>query len=251
MTSQAELTTAMVLAAGMGRRMRPLTDTMPKPMVSVAGRTLIDRGLDVLVAANVRTAVVNIHYRPEALVDHLKRRDDLRIVFSDERETLLDSGGGIYHALGALGSDPFFILNADTFWLEKNASNLKSMAASWDPERMDIQLLLTAPERATGHTSVMEGDFSIDSGGRLKRHVKGQPQPMIYAGAGILHPRIFAGEDGGKFSLNRMFDRAIEEGRLFGHALDGHWITVGTPEAIGLAETAMEDFYAAKHADVG
>lgn len=233
---------AMVLAAGLGKRMRPLTETIPKPMVEVAGRTLIDRSLDSLVAAGVERAVVNIHYLPEPLLHHLERRSDIDIVISDEREALLDSGGGVLKALAQFGGEPFYLLNADTFWLDDGSSNLARLAAGWDDRRMDCRLLLAAPERATGHTGAKAGDFTLDGDGRIARYSDDDIRPLIYAGAGILHPRAFAGAPGGAFSLNRIFDRTIAAGRLFGVILEGQWITVGTPEAIGAAERAVDRF---------
>jgi len=228
---------AMVLAAGLGKRMRPITDTIPKPLVSVAGKPLIDWSLDALVEAGVPLAVVNVHHLADKMEAHLKRRAAPRIVISDERTELLDSAGGIVRALPHLGSEPFFILNADTFWIDGATSNLRRLAASFDESRMDILLMLAAPGQATGHTG--RGDFIMDGEGRLARFSDGAGAPFIYAGAAIVHPRIFAGASGGPESLNRYFDRAIADGRLYGMRMDGQWLTVGTPDAIGEAEAVL------------
>jgi MurNAc alpha-1-phosphate uridylyltransferase len=228
--------TAMVLAAGLGARMRPITDTLPKPLVKVAGKALLDWGLDSLAAAGVEKAVVNVHYLPDQIVAHVAVRPVPEIVISDEREGLLDSAGGIVKALPALGGEPFFVLNADTFWIDGPEPNLRRLAAQWDPERMDILLLLSALENATGHSGGT--DFLLAADGRLAR-AAGAPSGLIYAGAGILHPRIFAGAPVAQTSLNRYFDQAIAAGRLFGMPLSGSWITVGTPDAIQPAEAAV------------
>lgn len=230
-------TSAMVLAAGLGKRMRPITETMPKPMVPVAGKPLIDWGLDALARAGVTDAVVNVHYLPDQLIGHLKHRVTPRIVISDERDLLLDSGGGIVHALPELGPNPFYILNADTFWIDAGDDNLRRLALEWSDESMDILLMLARLDQATGHTG--GGDFSISSDGRLAR-APGSPDGVIYAGAGIVHPRVFADAPAGPHSLNRQFDRALETGRLFGMVLDGSWITVGTPDAIAPAEAEVK-----------
>lgn len=229
-------TTAMVLAAGLGKRMRPITDTLPKPLVPIAGRPLLDWGLDSLAAAGVETAVVNVHYLPDQIVRHVAAREAPHIVISDERDGLLDSAGGIVKALPILGAAPFFILNADTFWIDAADSNLRRLALEWDGARMDILLMLSPLESATGHCGTT--DFMLGGDGRLGR-ARGDPAGLIYAGAGIVHPRIFAGAAAVAHSLNRYFDDAISSGRLFGMPLSGSWITVGTPDAIPAAEAAV------------
>lgn len=228
--------TAFVLAAGLGTRMRPLTDTRPKPLIEIAGRSLLDRGLDVLAAAGVTRAVVNAHWLGEQIIAHAPTRSDIAITVSDERAELLDSAGGIVKALPLLGPRPFFILNADTFWLDGSNPALPSMAKAWDDATMDMILLLADPAHATGHTGGT--DFVTDAAGRLSR-AHGAPGGYIYAGAAIIHPRIFSDAPDGPHSLNLYFDRLIGEGRLFGHVMDGHWITVGTPDAIAPAEEAI------------
>jgi len=230
-------TTAMVLAAGLGKRMRPITDTIPKPLVKVAGRTLLDWGLDSLAEGGVRKAVVNVHYFPEQIVAHAASRKAPAVVISDESDALLDSAGGIVKALPQLGADPFYILNADTFWIDQGQSNLERLALAWDAARMDILLMLADLSSATGHSG--STDFLVGADGQLAR-AKGDPSGLIYAGAAIINPAIFAGAPQGPLSLNRYFDEAIAKGRLHGMAMHGRWITVGTPDAIPLAEAAVE-----------
>lgn len=229
--------TAMVLAAGLGVRMRPVTDNLPKPLVKIAGKTLLDWGLDSLAEVGVETAVVNVHYLPEQIVAHVTSRKMPNVVISDERAGLLDSAGGIVKALKTLGAEPFFILNADTFWIDRGASNLARLDAEWDGARMDILLMLADLESATGHSGGV--DFRRDADGRLTR-AAGAPSGYIYAGAAIIHPRLFAGKPVEKSSLNRYFDEAIVVGRLFGLPLEGSWITVGTPDAMVPAEAAVK-----------
>lgn len=236
--------TAMVLAAGLGTRMRPLTDTLPKPLVQVCGRTLLDRGLDALAAAGVTRAVVNVHHLGQQIADHVKTRKTPEIIISDESDRLLDSAGGIVKALPMLGDEPFIILNADTFWIESEGSDLRRLALAWDDARMDSLLMLAHPDHATGHNG--STDFLLDADGRLARG-RNVPDGLIYAGLGILHPRIFTDATTEPHSLNLYFDRAIEAGRLYGHIMQGHWVTVGTPDAINAAEEAVERFSASGH----
>lgn len=231
--------TAMVLAAGLGKRMRPITDTMPKPLVKVAGKPLIDWGLDALQAAGVARAVVNVHYLADQIETHLASRQAPRCTISDERDLLLDSAGGIVKALPELGAAPFYILNADTFWVEDAAiSNLSALAQHWDNSCMDILLMVARLDQATGHDG--KGDFTVDPDGRLHRLTDIAVEPLIYAGAAIVHPRIFDGATPGVASLNRYFDRAIAQDRLYAMPMQGHWLTVGTPAAIDEAEAALE-----------
>lgn len=228
--------TAMVLAAGLGKRMQPITDTLPKPLVPIAGKALLDWGLDMLAASGVTKAVVNVHYLPDQIVAHVARRTAPRIVISDERDGLLDSAGGVIKALPELGNEPFYLLNADTFWIDRSVPNLDALALEWDASKMDILLMLSDLNSATGHSGGT--DFLIDADGRLSR-AKGDPTGVIYAGAAILNPGLFKGKEIARASLNRYFDEAIAKSRLFGKLLDGHWITVGTPEAIAPAEAAV------------
>lgn len=236
MTAETLPGTAMVLAAGLGTRMRPITETMPKPLVRIAGKTLLDWGLDSLATAGVGQAVVNVHHFPEQIAAHLAGRSRPKVTISDESERLLDSAGGIVKALPFLGSEPFFILNADTFWIDRSGSNLGALALAWDPAAMDILIMLADLQSATGHSG--KSDFLLGTDGRLARS-GGAPKGLIYAGAAIAHPRVFTGAEAKPHSLNLYFDRAIASGRLFGHRMDGRWITVGTPEAIPQAEAAV------------
>lgn len=230
--------TAMVLAAGLGKRMRPVTATIPKPLVEVGGKALIDYGLDALARAGVTRVVVNVHYLADQLRGHLRRRRDLSIVVSDESGALLESGGGVVKALPELGSEPFFLINSDTFWIEGYRDNLSLMAELWDPQEMDVLLLIADMKRATGYEG--RGDFTMDTAGRLSRLAERDMSPFIYAGAAILKPELFEGLREEKFSLNRIFDAAIEKKRLFGVRLDGLWVTVGTPPAIADAERVLK-----------
>jgi MurNAc alpha-1-phosphate uridylyltransferase len=228
---------AMVLAAGLGKRMRPITDTMPKPLVRIAGKALLDWGLDSLAGAGVQKAVVNVHYLPDQIVAHVAGRKAPKIVISDESGGLLDSAGGIVEALPELGSEPFYILNADTFWIDAGQSSLARLALEWDAARMDILIMLVPLESATGHSG--STDFLLAADGHLARANK-DPRGLIYAGAAIVHPRIFEGAKAEPHSLNRYFDKAIAAGRLFGMTMQGRWITVGTPDAIAPAEAAVK-----------
>ena len=229
-------TTAMVLAAGLGKRMRPITDTMPKPLVKIAGKTLLDWGLDSLEAAGIAKAVVNVHYLPEQIIAHVATREAPKIVISDERDALLESAGGIVKALPLLGDAPFYIINADTFWIDSGQPSLERLALAWDAARMDILLMLTDLDSATGHC--VGTDFMVAPDGALRRS-KGDPAGLIYAGAAIIHPRIFEAAPADSHSLNLYFDKAIAAGRLFGMQIRGRWITVGTPDAIPAAEAAV------------
>lgn len=234
--------TAMILAAGLGTRMRPITNTLPKPLVEVAGKPLIAYGLEALERVGVSRIVVNVHYLAPLLIDWLQGRSGPEIIISDETVELLDSGGGIVKALPDLGTEPFLVLNADTFWLEdpqSDTDNLTGMKNSFDAESMDILVMTARLDQATGHTGA--GDFTLDGQGRLSRY-QGQGTPVIYAGALILNPAVLDGISEPKFSLNQCFDRAARAGRLFGLPMQGHWLTVGTPEAIGEAEAARTAF---------
>jgi MurNAc alpha-1-phosphate uridylyltransferase len=235
-------TTAMVLAAGLGKRMRPITDRMPKPLVPVAGRSLLDRGLDRLAEAGVETAVVNVHHLGEQIIASAATRTTPRLAISDERDRLLDSAGGVVKALPLLGPAPFFVLNADTFWVDRGERDLDRLKRAWDPARMDILLMLAHPADATGHTGGT--DFLIDADARLRR-ARGAAEGLVYAGAFIVRPEVFAGAAAEPHSLNLYFDRAIRAGRLFGLRMTGAWITVGTPDAIALAEARLTSLGAA------
>jgi N-acetyl-alpha-D-muramate 1-phosphate uridylyltransferase len=228
---------AMILAAGLGLRMRPLTDHMPKPLVSVAGRPLLDHVLDKLAAAGVTEAVVNVHYLPDQIIDHVASRPRPRVIISDERDQVLGTGGGVVKALPLLGAEPFFHVNSDTMWIDGVQSNLARLAETFDPERMDILLLMAPTASSTGYGG--RGDYAMLPDGALRKRREHQVVPFVYAGAAILSPSIFAGAPKGEFSLTRMFDAANEQERLFGLRLDGVWMHVGTPDAIAAAEEAF------------
>jgi len=227
----------MVLAAGLGLRMRPLTDGIPKPLVTVGGKALIDHVLDRLAAAGVETVVVNVHYLADQIERHLAGRRTPSIVISDERGELLDTGGGVVKALPSLGTAPFFHLNADTIWIDGVKPNLVRLAEIFDPARMDVLLLLAAASNSVGYAG--RGDFVMASDGRLRRRQEREVVPFVYAGVAILNAAMFAAAPPGAFSLNLLFDSAIETGRLYGLRLEGVWMHVGTPEAIAAAEAAI------------
>jgi MurNAc alpha-1-phosphate uridylyltransferase len=229
----------MVLAAGLGTRMRPLTDALPKPLVPVAGKALLDHVLDRLADVGVTTAVVNVHHMADAIEAHLKGRTRPNIVISDERGELLDTGGGVVKALTLLGDAPFFHVNSDTIWIEGVMPNLNRLAAQFDPDQMDAALLVAATTASIGYEG--RGDFAMMPDGRLRRRAEREVAPFVYAGAAILSPKMFAGAPAGKFSLNILFDRSLEAGRLFGLRLEGTWMHVGTPAAIKAAEVAISE----------
>jgi N-acetyl-alpha-D-muramate 1-phosphate uridylyltransferase len=227
---------AMILAAGLGTRMRPLTDTRPKPLIEIRGKALVDYILGYCRDAGVTDAVVNVHYLADMMEAHLEGVSAPRIAISDERAALLDSGGGVLKALPGLGTGPFFVLNADAIWVDGPWPSLLRLSEHWNPETTDVLLLLAHSASATGWGN--RGDFAMDQAGRLRRPEAGEITPFIYAGAGIWRPELFAGRPE-VFSLNRIFDEAIAKGRLHGLLLDGTWMHVGTPEAIPEAEAAM------------
>jgi N-acetyl-alpha-D-muramate 1-phosphate uridylyltransferase len=228
---------AMVLAAGNGIRMRPLTDRTPKPLIPVGGKPLLDNVLDRLAASGVETAVVNVHHLADQIERHLAGRRAPRIVISDERANLLDTGGGVVKALPALGAAPFYHLNSDTIWIDGVKPNLVHLAEGFDPAKMDAVLLLAATSSSVGYAG--RGDFAMAADGRLRRRTEREVAPFVYAGVAILSPALFAGAPDGPFSLNLLFDRAIEAGRFYGLRLDGVWMHVGTPDAIAAAEAAI------------
>jgi MurNAc alpha-1-phosphate uridylyltransferase len=230
---------AMVLAAGLGTRMRPLTDALPKPLVPVAGKALLDHVLDRLADVGVTTAVVNVHHMADAIEAHLKGRTRPKIVISDERGELLDTGGGVVKALTLLGDAPFFHVNSDTIWIEGVMPNLNRLAAQFDPDQMDAALLVAATTASIGYEG--RGDFAMMPDGRLRRRAEREVAPFVYAGAAILSPKMFAAAPAGRFSLNILFDRSLEAGRLFGLRLEGTWMHVGTPAAIKAAEVAISE----------
>lgn len=228
----------MVLAAGLGTRMRPLTDRLPKPLVRLKERALIDHVLDRIAAAGVARAVVNVHHHADALEAHLRQRKHPKIEISDERGVLLDTGGGVVRALPKLGSGPFLIHNSDSVWIEGVGSNLERMFASWDSGAMDSLMLLASATTSLGYEG--SGDFAMGTDGRLSRRGERQMVPFVFTGVSIAHPRMFANASEGRFSLNKLWDEAIDKGRLFGIRLEGLWMHVGTPEALTEAERWIE-----------
>jgi N-acetyl-alpha-D-muramate 1-phosphate uridylyltransferase len=228
---------AMVLAAGLGTRMRPLTDTMPKPLVRIAGKPLIDHVLDRLADAGVEKAVVNVHHFAEQLVGHLAQRARPRIAISDERGLLLGTGGGVRKALPELGEGPFFHINSDTIWIDGAKPNLTRLADAFDPETMDTLLLLAPTKGSIGY--IGRGDFAMAPDGRLTRRGERDTVPFVYAGAAILQPALFNDAPEAEFPLTDMFERAAKKGHLFGLRLDGKWMHVGTPATVQEAEAAI------------
>ncbi len=234
-----DLTTAMVLAAGLGQRMRPLTADKPKPLVPVAGRTLLDRVLDRLVEGGITRAVVNVHYLGEQIIDAVATRDVPAIEISDERDRLLDTGGGVARALPHLGDVPFFVQNSDSIWIEGPENNIARMRRYWDGDQMDCMLLLAMTTTSTGYAG--RGDFAMDPNGVLSRRNETGVVPFVFAGVSIMHPRLFEDAPDGPFSLNLLWDRAIAAGRLYGLRLEGKWMHVGTPLGLAEAETALSE----------
>jgi MurNAc alpha-1-phosphate uridylyltransferase len=229
--------TAMILAAGLGKRMRPLTASQPKPLVRVAGKPLIDHCLDKLGSAGVTRAVVNVHYLADALEAHMEARNCLpETVISDERGLLLETGGGMVKAAGQL-PDPFFCLNADNVWLDGPRDVFAELSAAWDAERMDALLLLVPHTRALNYRG--KGDFHLDPGGRVSRRKSGRVAPFIYTGIQLVSHRLLRDAPDGPFSTNVLWERAIEEERLFGISHNGVWFEVGDPQAIAPTEAYL------------
>ena len=232
--------TAMVMAAGLGKRMRPLTATRPKPLVELAGKPLIDHVLDRLRAAGVRKLVVNVHYLPEALEAHLATRaDGFGVTISDERDLLLETGGGMVRAEHLIDADPFLVVNSDNYWVDGPTDALRLLASHWDGERMDALLLLVPHARAANHRG--QGDFHMAADGTLRRRGKGRVAPFVYTGIQIVSKRLLRDPPEGPFSTNILWDRAIAEGRCFGAVHQGQWFDVGTPQSITATEAALID----------
>ncbi len=220
---------AMVLAAGLGLRMRPLTDDIPKPLIAVSGQPMLDRVLDHLERARIGRAVINLHYLGERIVEHLTDRKRPEILFSYEKD-VLETGGGVVRALPQLGDKPFIVVNSDTVWLDGPSPAIERMRRLWDGRRMDALLMLYPTALTSSYQGT--GDFFMDAGGRLARRAEKTVAPFVFTGVQILHPRLFEGAPNGKFSLNILYDRAREKGRLFGLRHDGEWYHVGTPELL-------------------
>ena len=230
--------TAMVMAAGLGKRMRPLTATRPKPLVEVAGKPLIDHVLDRLRAAGIERIVVNVHYLADAMEAHLaSRATDLDVKISDERKLLLETGGGLVQAAGMIDDDPFLVVNSDNYWLDGPADTLRLLASHWRDDEMDALLLVVPHARAANNSGV--GDFHMDSLGRLRRRGRGRVAPFVFTGIQMVSKRLLRDAPEGAFSTNVFWDRAIEEGRCFGAVHQGLWFDVGSPPAIKATEAAL------------
>jgi len=230
---------AMVMAAGFGQRMQPLTNGKPKPLVSVKGVPLIEYGFARLCEAGCETIVVNVHYLADQIEAWAKRHASPNVIISDERQELLDTGGGIVKALPILGSEPFFVVNSDSIWIDEGRPALERLRAAWDEARRDCLLLLCPSERTVGYDG--QGDFLKDSEGRIIGRARHGEKGLAYIGAYLVHPRLFANVRLSKFSMNLLWDRAIADKRLFGIEHEGLWLHVGTPESIALAERALKE----------
>lgn len=238
MSNTTKPTTAMVMAAGMGKRMRPLTATRPKPMVEVAGKPLLDHAFDRLEDAGVTRAVVNVHYLPDQVEAHIARRKStMTIVTSDERGELLETGGGVVKALPLIEGDPFYVVNSDNIWINGPSDSLKDMAERWDPETMDVLLMLIPSAQAHCHGG--QGDFHMDKQGHIRRKRPGLAAPYVYSGCQLASRVFFADAPEGPFSTNVLWDRAIAAGRAFGYVHSGLWFEINTPGAIGKSEAIM------------
>lgn len=233
--------TAMVMAAGLGKRMRPLTATRPKPLVEVAGKPLLDHALDRLRAAGVKRAIVNVHYLADALEAHVRTRvRGIDIVISDERAQLMETGGGLVKALPLLGDKPFLTVNSDNLWIDGPIDSIKMLAARWDDATMDALLLMVPLARANCHGG--QGDFYLDARGKISgRRRPGRPAPFVWTGVQILSPRLISDWPEGPFSTNLFWDRAIAAGRAYGIVHQGLWFDVGTPGAIATTEAILAD----------
>lgn len=229
---------AMVLAAGIGKRMRPLTATRPKPLVRVDGRPLIDHSLDKLVEAGISRTVVNVHYLPGQIEAHLAQRSAPQIAVSDESDALLETGGGMVKALPLIAADPFFCLNSDNVWLDGPQNVFSALSDAWDPAKMDALLLLVSHARAFNYTG--RGDFHLDPLGGITRRKPGRVAPFIYTGIQLVSQRLLRDAPQGAFSTGVLWDRAIEEGRLYGISHSGLWFEVGAPQMIAPTEAALQ-----------
>lgn len=232
--------TAMVMAAGLGKRMRPLTATKPKPLIEVGGKSLLDHVLEKLRAAGVKKVVVNVHYLADAVEAHLaSRAHGLEVAISDERSLLMETGGGMVQAERLIDSDPFLAVNSDNLWVDGPADTLKLLASHWDDEKMDALLLLVPLARAENHKGI--GDFHMDRTGRLRRRNKSHVAPFVFTGVQMVSKRLLRDAPEGPFSTNVLWDRAIEDGRCFGAVHQGLWFDVGTPTSIPMTEAALEN----------
>jgi MurNAc alpha-1-phosphate uridylyltransferase len=229
-----KFTRGMIMAAGLGLRMRPLTNDRPKPLVDVGGRTLLDHAIDRFKAAGVKMIVVNVHYKADMIEAHLKKRTDIEIRIQDEREKLLNTGGALKRALPHFEGRPFLTYNSDSIWLEGMGSNLDRLTRRWNDAEMDCLMLLAPIFSAIGYDE--RGDFTMDPNGRLARRESQRVAPFAWPGLQIIHPRLVEKGEGEAFSTNRLWDVAIEAGRLYGVRMDGKWMHIGTPAARDEAE---------------
>jgi MurNAc alpha-1-phosphate uridylyltransferase len=236
-------TRALVLAAGLGQRMRPLTNSIPKPLVRLGGRPLLDHVLDRLAEAGIVEAVINVHYLPDLIEAHLRGRTMPRVMISDEREQLLDTGGAVKKTLHLLGDAGFLVHNSDSVWIEQQGATLTRMIDAWNPDEMDSLLLLAPAASSLGYSG--RGDFSLGEAGEVRRRRKDETVPYIFAGVSINHPRLFADCPEGPFSINLVWDRALSAGRLASICLDGTWMHIGTPAALEDAERRLNGLHAA------
>ncbi len=233
----------MVLAAGLGKRMRPITLNLPKPLIEVSGRTLLDRALDRMEEIAMEEAVVNVHYLGDRVQRHLKKnRQAPQIIISDETEQLLETGGGVKKALPHFKNEPFLVMNSDAMVLNGPEIALDRLAEQWDPDKMDALLLVSFTVDAYGYTG--KGDFTLDPNGKVARRAEGEIAPYLFTGTQIIHPRAFDDTPDGPFSLNKVFDRLIEQERLYAVVHDGEWFHVGTPDGLDQAEAFMGERYA-------
>jgi len=228
----------MLMAAGLGKRMRPLTATRPKPLVRVAGKALMDHALDRLEAGGIERTIINVHYLADTVIAHVKaRRSPMEIIISDEREKLLETGGGLMKAADLLGDEPFVCANSDNLWIDGPSDSIAMLSGLWDDARMDALLLLVPHARATCHGG--PGDFHMAPDGRLSRRKSGYIAPFVYTGVQIMSPRLLTDPPGDAFSTNILWNRAMEAGRLYGASHQGLWFDVGTPQAIPVVEAAL------------
>jgi len=229
---------AMVMAAGLGTRMHPLTATRPKPLVELNGTALIDYTLHRLAARNISPIVVNVHYLPDMLEHHLAHSTIAEVIIADERVELLDTGGGALANLDILGPEPFLVLNSDSLWIDDGEDNLSALMDLWDDDKMDCLMLLAPRHDSVGYSG--DGDFDIGADGKLQRRAHGKKVPYVYTGCCLIHPRAFISAPKGAFSLNLLWDQVHEKQRLYGVALNGLWLHIGTPEALRAAEEKLK-----------
>ena len=233
-----KLDTAMVLCAGLGTRMAPAANGLPKPLVRLGGKALLDHVLDRIAESGVERAVVNVHFKADLIERHLQGRRRPSIEISDERDALLDTGGGVRKALPRLGRGVFLIHNADSVWVETGGSNIARLAAAWEDQQMDCLMLLAPVSASIGYLG--RGDFALESDGRIRRRGQDEQKvPFVFTGVSLASPRLFEGNPEGAFSLNKPWDKAIAAGRAHGVPMQGTWMHVGTPQALEDAERCL------------